>query len=138
MKKSMIVTIVLVIALIGGGIAFFAMKNEDDSEKVTPQSTVTTSSVDTTTTAASSANVAIKDFVYTPSTITVKKGATVTWTNNDSMAHTVTTSSSSPETFDSGSIANGQTFSHVFSAVGTYSYSCSFHASMKATVIVTE
>lgn len=76
----------------------------------------------------------IQDMKFTPSTITVSLNSTVTWTNNDGMAHTVT---SDTDLFDSGSIVNGQSYSFKFTTAGTYSYKCSYHSSMTGTVIVT-
>ena len=76
---------------------------------------------------------------YSPSTITVSAGTTVTWTNFDSMDHTVT---SNTGLFDSGTmkagISNsaGGTFSFTFSSAGTYPYYCTFHRTMTATVVV--
>ena len=74
----------------------------------------------------------IKNFAFSPVALTVKKGDSVTWTNNDSTTHTVTSSGN----FDSGQLAPGKTFSHTFSEAGTFSYGCSIHPSMKGTVTV--
>lgn len=87
--------------------------------------------------ASSSVNsntVTISNNSFSPSTITVPVGATVTWTNNDSYAHTVTMSGKGG--FDSGSLDGGKSWSHTFSKVGTYNYVCSIHPSMTATVVV--
>jgi plastocyanin len=72
---------------------------------------------------------------YQPSTITVVIGVnnTVTWVNNDGVPHTVTASDSS---FDSGPLEAGGTWSHTFTAVGTYQYFCSYHSWMKGAVDV--
>jgi plastocyanin len=74
----------------------------------------------------------IQGMAFTPVSITVSAGTTITWTNKDTAAHTVT--SDSP-LFDSGSIAPGGTFSVIFSVPGSFKYHCSFHPSMTATVI---
>jgi plastocyanin len=74
----------------------------------------------------------IQGMAYTPSGINVGVGTTITWTNKDAIAHTVT--SDSP-LFDSGSIAPGGTFSYVFDTQGTFKYHCSFHPSMTASVV---
>jgi plastocyanin len=73
---------------------------------------------------------------YGANPATVEVGATVTWTNNDSIAHTVTADDNS---FDSGPMQPGQTFSHTFSQAGTVPYHCSIHgaASMSGTIQVT-
>ena len=75
----------------------------------------------------------IENMAFTPGTITISLNSTVIWMNKDGMAHTVT---SITGLFDSGSMADGETFSHTFTTAGTYSYKCSFHSSMVGTVIV--
>jgi plastocyanin len=83
--------------------------------------------------AASTTTVDISSFKFKPSSVTVKVGDTVTWVNHDSTPHTATKSG----TFDTGSLAKGQSGSHTFSTAGTYNYICSFHPFMKASVTVT-
>jgi plastocyanin len=77
--------------------------------------------------------VSIANMAFAPGIITVSAGTTVTWTNNDNMAHTVTADDNS---FDSGSIALGGTFSKMFSTAGTYPYHCTIHSTMKGTIVV--
>jgi len=77
---------------------------------------------------------------YDPSPLTVKTGTSVTWTNNDSSIHTVT--SGLPEKgnigtlFDSSLISPRNTFVHVFDKQGTFDYSCTLHPFMHGQVIV--
>src|SRR6188472_2160203 len=77
---------------------------------------------------------------YDPSPLTVKPGTSVTWTNNDSTIHTVT--SGLPEQgevgtlFDSSLISPGKTFTHIFDKTGTFDYSCTLHPFMHEQVIV--
>jgi len=75
---------------------------------------------------------------YNPNLIEIKVGDTVTWINNDSSPHTVTTSSSSSNdsNFDSGVLRNGEAFSFTFDKEGQYSYFCTLHPSMVGTVVV--
>lgn len=82
--------------------------------------------------------VAITDFAYSPATITVKAGTAVTWTNQDSVMHTVTTEDGAPVSFDSGNFGQGETYSFTFEEPGTYDYYCIPHPYMKGTVVVTE
>jgi len=72
---------------------------------------------------------------YSPTTITVVIGVnnTVTWTNNDNIAHTVTADNG---VFDSGLLNQGQTWTYTFTTPGTYAYHCSIHPWMKGTVVV--
>jgi plastocyanin len=89
-------------------------------------------------TGGGTAAVVIKSFAYTPQTITVKAGTTVTWTNQDSVQHTVTstdgisTSANVTSAFDSGLFNQGQTFSFTFSKAGTYFYECTIHRAQPA------
>lgn len=76
---------------------------------------------------------------YNPYAIEVRVGDTVTWINDDSSPHTVTSSSSSSDdsTFDSDVLRKGETFSFTFDKEGEYPYFCTLHPSMVGTVIVT-
>ena len=70
--------------------------------------------------------------------IEIKVGDTVTWINNDSSPHSVTSSSSSSNSnFDSGVLRKGETFSFTFDREGEYPYFCTLHPSMVGTVVVT-
>ncbi len=135
---------IIVALLVVAGVVLYAVTKKDDTTTKTQATTQTPTTTDTTTTTttnntvATGTKVAIKGFAFSPSSITVKKGDTVTWTNDDSAAHTVTTKGTNPESFDSGTLANGKSFSHTFKAVGTYTYICNFHSSMIGTVKVTE
>jgi len=71
---------------------------------------------------------------YKPDTLQVKVGDTVTWTNNDSAAHTVT--SDTAGVFDSGSIAQGATFKFTFTQAGTFTYHSTSDSSWKGTITV--
>jgi plastocyanin len=70
---------------------------------------------------------------YSPSTVTIHVGDTVTWTNAGPLAHTVTADDGS---FDSGSLNVGDTWSMTFQTAGTFTYYCTPHPWMKGTVIV--
>jgi plastocyanin len=83
--------------------------------------------------AAGADAVTIRDFSFTPADLTVSVGDTVTWTNDDDFAHTVT---SRDGLFDSGDLAGGQTFQFTFTEPGTYPYVCNIHPNMTATVTV--
>ncbi len=78
-------------------------------------------------------SVQIANLAFSPPTLTVAKGQSITWMNADSTAHTVT---SDDGKWDSGRVQPGSNFQHTFDQPGTYAYHCSIHASMKATVIV--
>ena len=84
---------------------------------------------------ASGATVTIQDYTFSPQTLTVKAGTTVTWVNKDSAPHTVTAVDSSATDagttglFDS-QLGQGQTFTFTFDKAGTYFYECTIHKSM--------
>jgi plastocyanin len=78
--------------------------------------------------------VSVKDFAFNPATASVPTGSKVTWTNNDTTAHTVTFDDGSA---DSGNVASAATFDHTFTTAGTFAYHCTIHSQMKGTVTVT-
>ncbi|WP_309235855.1 cupredoxin domain-containing protein [Amycolatopsis sp. SID8362] len=80
--------------------------------------------------------VAIKDFAFAPASTTVKKGTTVTWTNQDQDAHTVT-STGSGGPLRSPTLQTGQSYQYTFTTPGTFEYLCTIHPFMTATVTVT-
>jgi len=84
-------------------------------------------------TPAAATAVKIANFAFDAPSVEVAVGATVTWTNNDSAAHTVTADDGS---FDSGSLATGATFSFTFTKAGTFTYHCAIHPKMIATIVV--
>ncbi len=88
-----------------------------------------------TAVAQSTSKVTIQNYAFSPSSITVVVGvnSTVTWTNTDSVSHTVTADGGA---FNSPILSSGQTFTYTFSTPGTFSYHCSIHTYMKGTVIV--
>jgi plastocyanin len=84
----------------------------------------------------SAVDVAISGFAFNPQSLTVKEGTTVTWTNQDSTIHTVT---SDTGIFNSGNLSQGDKFSYTFTTAGTYAYHCEpHHASMTGTIVVTK
>ena len=80
--------------------------------------------------------VAIKNFAFSPATLQVKAGTTVTWTNQDTDAHTVT-SAASGGPLHSAALATHAAYSYTFTKPGTYAYICTIHPFMPATVEVT-
>ena len=81
------------------------------------------------------------DECYLPFEVSVKVGGEITWTNNDSAAHTVTSGSASDGPsgeFDSSLLFAGETFSHTFDSSGEFPYFCLVHPWMEGVVIVIE
>jgi plastocyanin len=85
--------------------------------------------------AAGSKSVTIKNFEFGPKTVTVSKGDTVTWTNQDSAPHTATKTGGSGA-FDTGNLKKGQSGTHKFDSTGSFAYICAIHPNMKGTVVV--
>jgi plastocyanin len=83
---------------------------------------------------AQAAEVIIADFAFGPQTLEITAGTTVTWTNNDSAAHTATADDGS---WDTGNLDPGASGSITFDTPGTYTYICAYHPRMTGTIIVT-
>jgi plastocyanin len=100
--------------------------------------TTAASNANTSTTSnASVVEVPIQNFAFNPTTLTIKVGTTVKWTNMDSATHTVTSGANrtADKKFDQ-SLPQGQTFQYTFTAAGEYDYFCKPHANMNAKIIV--
>jgi plastocyanin len=93
----------------------------------------------------------LADKAFNPSTVNIKVGDTVVWTNNDPVIHTVVEGSPSlpsaqstirpeastlPAEFKSGFLSQGMTFEHTFDKPGTFNYYCSVHPTMIGKVVV--
>lgn len=84
----------------------------------------------------------VKDFAFSPSTLTIKTGTAVTWTNVDAAPHQIASDPHPAHTdlpgLFSDSLSTGQNYSFTFTKSGTFGYHCNIHPSMKGTVIVEE
>lgn len=78
-------------------------------------------------------SIQISSFSFSPASLTVKVGDTVTWTNQDSVGHSATADDKS---FDTGILGQGKSGTITFSKAGTYTYYCSVHTSMSGTIVV--
>lgn len=98
----------------------------------TPEQTAvaTPSSVGT---ASAKLDISIKDFKFSSDSATINAGMSVVWTNNDDATHKIVENNG---LFESGNLAQGESFAYTFASAGTYSYHCSIHPSMKGTVTV--
>jgi plastocyanin len=87
---------------------------------------------------ASAANqsVTIAHYAFGPTSLNVRVGDTVTWTNTDQAPHDVTTTASAPVPIHSPTLKIGMSWSYTFTTLGTYSYICSIHPDMRAMVVV--
>lgn len=147
MKRSVLGIIVAVVAI--GAIAGVIMANNQNKNSNQPATTTSNSmdgmdhsagnnSMDSEEEPAAENAVNIVDFSFNPETLTVKKGTTVTWTNKDEARHDVTPDDPSEAFKGSELLGQGETYSFTFDTVGTYSYYCSPHPYMKASVKVVE
>lgn len=111
----------------GGAAATPAAETSTESEASTAAG-----AADTAT--AEGVSITIADFAFSPQTIEIPVGTTVTWTNNDVTQHTATAKDG---TWDSGILGQGDTFSFTFDTAGTYDYICSLHPNMTGQIVVT-
>lgn len=83
--------------------------------------------------AAETVEVHIDNFTFTPATITVSKGTTVTWVNHDDMVHSVVAGDAG---FRSQPLDTDQSFAHTFAQAGDFTYFCGLHPQMTGRVVV--
>ena len=121
--------IVLLLCAAGALAAAGCGSSNNSSSTSTPAASSSSSS--------SSGGVAIKmqNIAFDPKSVTVKVGQKVTWTNDDSVDHNVT--SQSGETIKSQNFGKGATFSFTPTKAGTIKYVCTIHPGMDATLTVT-
>lgn len=132
MKKSSVYPIVIGAIVLVAGVGWYVVAHRNN----TSPNTMNMSSSSTNQNSVATSSVAIQNFAFSPANITVKKGTTVTWTNKDSVAHTVTeTDGKTGPT--SGDVNPGANYTFTFNTPGTYHYHCSIHPEMVGTVIVT-
>ena len=82
---------------------------------------------------AATQTVTIADFAFSPATVTIRAGDTITWTNDDAIVHTATSTTGA---FDSGDLAPGKSYSVTFTTAGTYDYFCAPHPTMTGQIVV--
>ncbi|HSX43143.1 MAG TPA: cupredoxin domain-containing protein [Candidatus Saccharimonadales bacterium] len=144
MHKKVVISLVTLVVIVAAVVGIVMAKNNasKDTTAVSTDSSMdmpakSSTSTDDSSKSTATNSVAIKDFAFSPADITVRVGTTVTWTNQDSAAHTVTETDGKTGP-DSGTLATGKSYSFTYAAAGTYSYHCDFHSSMVGTVTVTE
>ena len=76
---------------------------------------------------------AAKNIAFNPAEVTISVGETFTWTNEDSVTHTVAADNGE---FESGEFESGDSFSFTFDQAGSYPYHCTIHPDMTGTVTV--
>ena len=150
MSKTIVIIIIIVLIIIGIYLIFPNNKSNvtpgntsqttTTTTPVTQQTTTTTTTTQTTKTSTpvtvvlGSVSVDIRNFSFNPSVLNIKTGTTVTWTNNDSVAHTVTSDSNG--LLNSPTLSPGDSFSFTFTNTGSTNYHCNIHTMMRGVVIV--
>ena len=119
-KYLLLITLALIVAplVIAGCTSPFSNSNPSSQSQIST---------------ANQNSIVIKNDAYNPPSLTISKGATVTWTNEESEMHTVT---SDTGVFDSGNMYQGDSYSLQFNDVGTFPYHCTPHHFMKGTMTV--
>jgi plastocyanin len=84
-------------------------------------------------TSARAGTVTVMGMMFMPGTVSTTRGGSVTWTNQDSLAHTVT---SDQGLWDSGTKLPGATYTRTFTSAGTFAYHCNIHPEMHGKVSV--
>lgn len=137
---TVLIIVAVTIALTGGGSKESApassASNPSTSANEPSNTTKPTLSAGDDTSLSSESTVEIKDYAYSPKTLKIRLGDTVTWTNQDSVRHDVVTAENASEGPNSELLAKGENYSYTFKKAGTYDYYCSPHPYMKATVVV--
>jgi plastocyanin len=119
MKRQTIIVIAAIIVIVIVVIAATSLLNQPNGA----------SSNNSSESPSKTNSVTIMDLAFGPTPLTVSVGTTVTWTNDDSTTHTLT-STTGPGSFVSGKLAPGSTFSHTFDQACTYDYMCTIHSTM--------
>jgi amicyanin len=143
MKKGVIAAVIAVLAV--ALIAVLVMSKEDKKDTTGSSSSSNTTNdsnsngtqpAEQSSSAVETDKVGINDMAFEFKEIKVKKGTTVTWTNNDGVPHNVKGENSTGPQSDT--LDTGDTYSFTFNEVGTFSYECTFHPGMTAKVTVVE
>lgn len=144
--KTVVAIVIILLIVVGGGYALVKHNNSNktpspaytsSSNTKTNNSTSSSSGRSSSNSATAASSVTINNFAFSPASLTVKKGTTVTWTNKDSVAHTVVESDNQTGP-SSDSLATGKAYSFAYNTVGTFKYHCSIHPDMTGTVTVTQ
>ena len=138
-KKIIIIAIILSISIsiIGLSLSGYTSEETNSEETKTPIEEIVKADV-IIPIKVSRPGCDIEDICYIPSNIVVEKGKSVTWVNEDSSFHSVTSGfyGEPTELFDSGYLDPYQSYTLSFDEFGTYDYICTLHPWMKAQVIV--
>lgn len=131
MNKNLLIGLGVLVLVIVGGFLYILLKGSPTTNQPTSQKTTQTSEPKI----ASGSVVEIKDFKYSPSTLTVKAGEKITVTNKDIPGHSVT--SDTEGLFDTGILSKDESGTITApSTAGSYGFHCTAHPSIKGILIV--
>ena|SRR5260221_966157 len=133
MNNKVIIVIIVVLVIIGGGYYAWHKHNEMQASSATQHMNMPSQAQTGATKPTGKDAVTIQNFAFSPTSITIKAGQSITWTNEDSVGHSATADDNS---WDTGVLSQGQSKSITFAKAGMYTYHCSVHPNMKATVVV--
>jgi plastocyanin len=133
-RPRTILFLVAVAALLGAGCGGGKGNGGETKAAIAPAAASSTSTRTSAPGDADTDDVRIVGFAFAPRTVTAKVGQKVKWEHQDAgVTHTVTALDG---TFRSGDLKQGDEFSHVFQAAGTFGYRCAIHPDMRGTVKV--
>jgi plastocyanin len=130
----------LALALVAAGCGSDNKKSSNSSNggggAAAPAKTTTSGGGSSAGGGGKSVKVTLKNTAFNPATVTVAKGGTVTWTNEDSVGHDVTAKDGSFKSGSPGSLTNGKSYSYKFAKAGNFKYVCTVHPGMEGDVTV--
>lgn len=139
MKKYVFIIIgAVLLVLVVGTMVFVRPGAQPAGEEHSSEVQTDNSNSGDTSAPISTTEVDIVNFDFAPKNIVVKKGDTVTWTNQDTARHNVEFTSGSLEGEKSPLLSKSESYQFTFNETGTFDYICSPHPYMKATVTVEE
>ena len=141
MKNSGLIIIVIIALIIVGGLAYYFLSmnslsdinNTNTNQPSSNNQPESNNIITETTSTPKTYDVEIKNFAFSPSSLTIKKGDSIRWTNRDSVDHTATSDNNA---FDSPLLSDDESFTFTFNNAGEFSYYCKPHPYMKAKIIV--
>ena len=130
MNKIFVIILIILVVIVG--YYFFTTTSKQNNTTQTPGTEQQGSNNQTQTQTQTQIEiVTIKNFVFSPATLTIKAGSTVKWVNQDSVAHII-----KADLFNSPTLNNGNSYEFTFNTPGQYDYTCGIHPSMKGKIIV--
>jgi plastocyanin len=137
--NKVILMLCCAVALVAAGCGSSSKTSSSSSSSSSSAKPKTTASSGGAAAGGSKVAVVMKNIAFSPASVTVKKGGTVKWTNDDTVGHDVTEKSGPGSKFKSGAsggLQGGDTFQQKFKTAGTYKYVCTVHPNMVGTITV--